>query len=181
MSVPFREIRKAVRRVRRKGIDTDDVHHLNIVAMMDMMSILLVFLLKSFSMTPSNLTFGKELALPQSTSHLATHEAVNIAVTRNAILVEGEPVVSVHRGSVDPSVKPDGANGYLISPLMDTLTKHATRHKTIAALRGQAGSFVGEAAIIADKATPYRLLTEVLYTAGSAEFKNYRLVVLQKE
>jgi biopolymer transport protein ExbD len=34
--------------------------------------------------------------------------------------------------------------------------------------------------IIADKTTPYRLLTEVMYTAGKAEFQKYRLVVLQK-
>src|SRR5437016_13210 len=34
--------------------------------------------------------------------------------------------------------------------------------------------------VLVDKRTPYRLLTEVLYSAGQAEFNNYRLVVLQK-
>jgi hypothetical protein len=32
---------------------------------------------------------------------------------------------------------------------------------------------------MADKRTPYRLLTEVLYSAGQAEFNNYRLITIQ--
>jgi len=33
--------------------------------------------------------------------------------------------------------------------------------------------------VIADQSTPYRLLSEVLYTAGQAEFGKYRLMVLK--
>ena len=34
--------------------------------------------------------------------------------------------------------------------------------------------------VMVDKNTPYRLLTEVLYSAGQAEFKNYHLVVIRR-
>jgi hypothetical protein len=34
--------------------------------------------------------------------------------------------------------------------------------------------------IMVDKNTPYRLLSEVLYSAGQAEFNNYRMVVIKK-
>ena len=40
--------------------------------------------------------------------------------------------------------------------------------------------FDGTAMILVDKNTPYRLLTEVLYSAGQAEFKNYHLVVIKR-
>ena len=80
--------------------------------------------------------------------------------------------------SVDPSVKRDGANGYYITPLVDVLSKHANRLKKIAAMGG--AQFDGTAMVMVDKNTPYRLLTEVLYSAGQAEFKNYHLVVIKR-
>jgi hypothetical protein len=33
--------------------------------------------------------------------------------------------------------------------------------------------------IMVDKSTPYRLLTEILYSCGQAEFSNYHLVVIK--
>ena len=95
-----------------------------------------------------------------------------------AILVEGDGVTTVRAGAVDPSVKRDGANGYYITPLVDVLTKHANRLKKITAMGGT--QFDGTAMILVDKNTPYRLLTEVLYSAGQAEFKNYHLVVIRR-
>ena len=52
-------------------------------------------------------------------------------------------------------------------------------------LHGGGGSvanqpFVGNVQIIADKRTPYRTLSEVIYTLGQTEFKNLRFVVNKK-
>jgi biopolymer transport protein ExbD len=40
--------------------------------------------------------------------------------------------------------------------------------------------FDGTAMVMVDKTVPYRLLTEVLYSAGQAEFRNYHLVVIRR-
>jgi hypothetical protein len=40
------------------------------------------------------------------------------------------------------------------------------------------GKFENELMVVADRTTPYRLLTEVLYSCGQAGYSNYRLVVL---
>ena len=88
--------------------------------------------------------------------------AVNVTITQSAILVEGDGVTTVRAGAVDPSVKRDGANGYYIPPLVDIMTKHANRTKKIAAMGGT--QFDGTAMVLVDKNTPYRLLTEVLYS-----------------
>ena len=37
----------------------------------------------------------------------------------------------------------------------------------------------GELTIVADRHTPYRLLTEILYSCGQAEYANYRLLILK--
>jgi biopolymer transport protein ExbD len=179
--VPDKEAKKQLQRFRDR-VEEEAIEHqqayLNITPMMDMMTILLVFLLKQFSVQAAAASMSEGLQLPMSSTEKQRPIAVNITVTQNAVLVEGDAVTPVRAGAVDPSAKRDGANGYYITPLVDTLTKHANRLKKIGAMGGT--PFDNTAMVMVDKATPYRLLTEVLYSAGQAEFKNYRLVVIKR-
>ena len=81
---------------------------------------------------------------------------------------------------MDSSVKRDGASGYLINPLLNQLQKHATRLKKIEKMTRGRMKFKGEMVVVADQGLPYRLISEVLYTAGQAEYGKYRLLVLKK-
>jgi biopolymer transport protein ExbD len=179
VEVDNREAKRVLRRLRLKiEEEAEEVNFLNIVPMMDMMTILLVFLLKQFSVQQLTLHTAAGLILPASSTHLQPQPAVNITITQNSIVVEGDPVATVRQGAVDPATKKEGANSYHIVPVVETLTKHANRLKKLAAMQG--GAFEGVALVMVDKRTPYRLLNEVLYSAGQAEFNNYRLIVLQK-
>ena len=174
--IATREARKILFRHKRKLEEgQDDVSYLNITAMMDMMTILLVFLLKSWSVSSGVLE--RDVSPPESNAHLAAADSLKVVLTPTAVLVDGQPVVPIRAGTIDPSYKQEGANGFLIMPLHERLVLHATREKKLAELRGE--EFTGELALVADRKTPYRLLTEVLYTAGQAEFRNYRLVTVQ--
>jgi biopolymer transport protein ExbD len=179
--VPDREAKRQLKRFRAR-VEEEAIEHqqayLNITPMMDMMTILLVFLLKQFSVESAAASMSEGLQLPTSSIEHQRPLAVNVTITQSAILVEGDGVTTVRAGAVDPSVKRDGANGYYITPLVDVLTKHANRLKKIAAMGGT--QFDGTAMVLVDKNTPYRLLTEVLYSAGQAEFKNYHLVVIRR-
>lgn len=179
--VPDREAKRQLKRFRAQ-VEEEAIEHqqayLNITPMMDMMTILLVFLLKQFSVQAAALQMPPEMTLPTSSIEQQRPLAVNVTITQSAILVEGDGVTTVRNGAVDPSVKRDGANGYYITPLVEVMTKHANRLKKIAAMGGT--PFDGTAMVMVDKSTPYRLLTEVLYSAGQAEFKNYHLVVIRK-
>ena len=178
--VPDREAKRQLKRFRAQ-VEEEAIEHqqayLNITPMMDMMTILLVFLLKQFAVQQAATLSSEALQLPTSSIEAQRPLAVNVTITQNAVLVEGDGVTTVRAGAVDPSVKRDGANGYYITPLVDVLTKHANRLKKIAAMGGT--QFDGTAMVMVDKQTPYRLLTEVLYSAGQAEFKNYHLVVIR--
>ena len=44
-------------------------------------------------------------------------------------------------------------------------------------MRGE--EWKGELSLIADKTTPFRLISEVLYSVGQAGFKNFRLVTIK--
>ena len=179
--VPDREAKRQLKRFKAQ-VEEEAIEHqqayLNITPMMDMMTILLVFLLKQFAVQQAATLTSEGLQLPTSSIEAQRPLAVNVTITQNAILVEGDGVTTVRAGGVDPSVKRDGANGYYITPLVDVLTKHANRLKKIAAMGGT--QFDGTAMVLVDKSTPYRLLTEVLYSAGQAEFKNYHLVVIRR-
>jgi biopolymer transport protein ExbD len=170
--------KKAIRSFARKLSEPDVVKDLNITPMMDMMTIILVFLLKTFSGSASTITFDQNLKVPQSTTQLKPKEAISVTITKKVILVEGDGVAPITGGRVDPAVKRDGENGYYITPLVDILEKHARKEKKVAELTG-GGTWEAQLMLIADQTTPYRLLTEVLYSCGQAGYANYRLLVLK--
>ena len=98
-------------------------------------------------------------------------------ITKKVLLVEGDGVAPINYGRIDPAMKRDGENGYYITPLVDILEKHAKREKKVAELMGQ--KFEAQLMVVADQTTPYRLLTEIIYSCGQAGYANYRLLVLK--
>ena len=171
--------KKAIRSYARKLAEPETIKDLNITPMMDMMTIILVFLLKSFASATNLITFDANLQLPPSQTLFKAKQAVPITITKKVILVEGEAVAPVNNGKTDPALKKDGENGYYINPIVDLLTKHANKEKKVADMTG--AKFEAELMVIADRTTPYRLLTEVLYSCGQAGYANYRLVVLKQK
>jgi biopolymer transport protein ExbD len=173
--------KKAYRKLKRKIPEPEDIGYLNITPMMDMMTILLVFFLKSFSVSVENISLNDDLMIPVSKAQVKPNQAVQVTLTKKQIIVEGDMVAAVNKGAVDSSVKNEGSSGYLINPLLNILQKHAVRLKKIEKMTGGRMPFKGEIVLIADQNLPYRLISEVLYTAGQAEYGKYRLLVLKKE
>lgn len=153
---------------------------LTINSLMDILTILMIFFLKNYAADPVNITPGEDLQLSQSNSKLKPEDAVPIAITTRAILVNDEPIAAVVDGKVDPSIKRGGATGYLINPLYDALEAERRKQETIARYNPQQ-TFKGLATIIGDKGTQFRLLTEVMYTAGQAQFANFKFAAIQGE
>lgn len=171
--------KKAIRSYARKLAEPETIKDLNITPMMDMMTIILVFLLKSFTSTSATIKLDADLSPPRSAAQLKTKEAINITVTKRIIMLEGEAIAPVNNGKVDSAVKEGGENSYTITPLVELMKKHANREKKVAELNGE--KFEGQLMLVADRTTPYRLITEVLYSAGLAEYGNYRLLVLKSK
>ena len=153
---------------------------LNIYPMMDIMTIILVFMIMQFaSSSASIIQESPEMKIPYSTSEVQTDAALPIQISRNEISVEGEQVLSLRDGQVDPSQKRGGGNGFVISPLLKRMKREAEKKKLIAKKNTQR-PFKGEVLIVADQRTPYRTLSEVIYTLGQSEFSKLRFVVNKK-
>ena len=168
-----REAKKAARRNRKP----EDMPLL-ITSLMDAFTIILCFLLKTYGSDPVNITQSAELRLPGSISKAPLKAATTIAVTRSAILVDDRRVVDLRDGAVDPSNKRDGATGYFINPLFDALSEAAQNQKLIAS-RNRSVRFEGLALVLGHKTTTFRTLTEVLYTAGQAEYNQFKFAIVQ--
>ncbi len=153
---------------------------LNIYPMMDMLTILLVYMMAIFATSSAAaVQESAELRIPYSTSQVEVSEALGVQISRSGIVVDGKPVLDLRNGIVDPSLKQGGSSGFLITPLYKTLSEIRDRKKRTAA-RYANQPFVGNVQIIADKRTPYRTLSEVIYTLGQTEFKNLRFIVNKK-
>lgn len=168
--------KKKSRKARRKLANhMPDSAELNLTAMMDMLTIILVFLLKNYTTTPAaNLTKG--LNPPVSSSTLAMQEAITVAITKNDITVDDKKVCDLQDGHALPKDMGVAQQPLLIAPLRDALVARVEYHKRIEQLGGPA--FDGNMLIVGDRLIDYQLLSEVLYSAGQAQLANFKFVVL---
>jgi biopolymer transport protein ExbD len=149
-----------------------DELRLEITSLMDIMTIILVFLLKSYSTEDIQIAPSDDLRLPVSTASVAPQLAVNTVISQAAIIVDGVRVVDVNGGVVGDEYK----RGTLISPLFDILKEKADDAKAIAEGR-QGINFSGRILLQCDRNIPFSLVREVMYTAGQAQFAEFKFVV----
>jgi biopolymer transport protein ExbD len=172
------QVKALVRRKLKKHPEHEE-QSLNIYPMMDMMTILLVFLIMQFAQASASVVQSDEMQMPYSTSRQEVEEALPIQISRTEIVVDSHRVLGLRNGTVDPSQKQGGANGFLITPLLTVMQQHRDRLKLIAS-HVPSRPFTGTVQIIADTRTPFRTLSEVIYTLGQAEFSHIHFVVLQQ-
>jgi biopolymer transport protein ExbD len=173
---------RAYRRARRKAREAaGEIKELNIVAMMDMMTIILVFLLKSYQASTINVNMSEDLAIPQSTSQLHPQENITVTVSMKEVAVNDRRVVDVAGGAIPAAAKEGGrADAFYVGAIYDALKKEVDKQKYIAQYNKDA-PFTGRVNVVADRKIPYRTLMEVLYTAGQAELGEYKFMVMKAD
>ncbi|MBN8467137.1 biopolymer transporter ExbD [Corallococcus exiguus] len=170
--------RRALARKKRKEREAaSEVKELNITAMMDMMTIILVFLLKSFASSSAAITASEDVRPPVSSTRATPKDTVAITITPKNIMVGDKEVVRLENGRI-PANQLQGER--LVLGLDAQLKKEVQKLKYIEE-RNPAAPFTHELSVIADKMVPYDLLLTVLYTAGVNELQNYRFIVLQRD
>jgi biopolymer transport protein ExbD len=176
------ELRRAIRR----NATEPEINYLNITAMLDIMTIILVFLLKTLGESSAAVPQSRDLTLPKSIiQSQPAQEGVRVTISKSQVLVGNDKVLdlpnaqSLAQSGVDARHK-RGANSLYIVPLGNAL--QAAR-KIDRALREAKGldAASSEAIIIADNTIPYRLFVEVLFTLGQNEFGKYHLMVMQSK
>jgi len=181
-----REARNLVRKAVNRVPEGESIRHLNIMPMMDMMTILLVAFIFQMATSALELTAGT-VQLPRTEADAPLPEkAWTLVITPTGIVVEGKPIVSVQNGDVDSSEKEGGSLGVKIPRLTNFLASLHQQEAAQAARQNKAPTT--ELLVIADRTTPYRLLVETLFSAKAKEacvpyngqvkcFSHFRLIV----
>ncbi len=187
----------------RKGPRMDDNDQpLNINSMMDIMTILLVFLLVSITSDPWNIKQDEFLQLAKSSVDRDPKDSIPILISKSNILVDNEQVIPVecttrdgrqckekadfkkegNRYSIDKTYKEDSSeSSFLIEPLVRKLTEKIETAKELHASLKPGEPFKALTTIICDKDIPYRMIAEIVHTAGSAGLDQLRFAVIRND
>ena len=184
------------KKARKVGNRDADDQALNINSLMDIMTILLVFLLVSITSDPLSVKQDDFLALAKSSANYNPEDSVPITVTKKAIIVDNKSIVKVdcnHKGqicqdedykeagnsyTIGKSFKEDGSEAsFLIEPLQKKLDEIVKQQKEDAKMLER--EYKAVATIISDRDIPYRLFAEVVHTAGMAGLADLRFAIVK--
>ena len=143
---------------------------LNLTSMIDMFTILVVFLLKSYSAEGQIVTVSDALTLPESRSEQKIELNLEIIVTNDAIVVDGEPIVFV-----DETIMSEGNP---IPILVERLSDHLEYTRL---MRGTTDEEEMKVNIQGDVATQAILLQRVMSSCALAGYATQNLAVLKVE
>jgi biopolymer transport protein ExbD len=169
--------KKGKRKYRRGKRESEgEIKELNITAMMDMMTILLVFLLKSYTASSGAVNLTEDLKLPNSSTTQGTQDNIDITITASVVTVGDKAACPVVEGTIPSDYRK--RNGLLVTPVFEALQVEVEKQKYIAQFN-KARPFRGVANIVADRRTPYHTILEVMYTAGQVELGQFKLLALK--
>jgi biopolymer transport protein ExbD len=185
MSFTQREARRLIRKAVARVPEGEEIRHLNIMPMMDMMTILLVAFIYQAAVSATQLLAGT-VSLPRSlTADELPETATTVVITKTGIVVASDKVIQivpVSNGDVDAGEKEEGATGIKLPRFTAFLA--ALHHEEEVVRQRQPGydparAPPAELLIIADRTTPYHLLIAVLFSAKQKEagYQHFRLIV----
>jgi biopolymer transport protein ExbD len=147
---------------------------LNVVPMVDMMTMLVIFLLQQFSATGEVLFMQKDIKLPDSQHGQMIEVAPVVAISSAQVVVTGQKVADVADLERDP--------GYLnIPPLEERLRDEKKRWDFIHQNDPDRDkNWKGDLNIQADVKVPFRLVKRVMFSAAQAGYFNVNFATLDQ-
>jgi biopolymer transport protein ExbD len=194
------------RRKKRRG--EVPAQALSINSLMDIVTILLVYLIKSYATSPIDVQ-DPSIQLPTSTSGETVEEAAVVMVTgplkaaldqagnrtfegnipnlvvdqRPLFPLEPKQSASAPGGQtwrVPAAQKtPQEESSFVITTLKAELEKARKTQEVAAEITDR--EFTGKVVILADKQTPYRVLMDILVTCGQAGFGEFKFAIVKDE
>jgi biopolymer transport protein ExbD len=166
--------KRASRFTRRKK---EQVFDIDITSLLDILTILLVFLLQSYNSSGVVINVPKGIELPKSASESLNSFGVNVQVSKTHIWVDDAEVLNA---DVTDNSQIYDEGGRRIVPLYNELVKIKETIKASEKLSPDAKKFSGVANLVVDKTIKYEFLKKVMHTCATAGFKEFKFVVMTK-
>jgi biopolymer transport protein ExbD len=146
---------------------------LNVVPMVDMMTMLVIFLLQQFSATGEVLYMQKDIKLPDARHGQQIEVAPVVAISSSQVVVSGQKVAEVTEVEKDPS--------QIIAPLVEKLRDEKKRWDFIHQNdRDREKNWKGEVNVQADVKVPFRVVRRVMASASEAGYGNVNFATVQE-
>ena len=167
--------KKAAKKAARRNRAPEE-GKLTITSLMDIVSIIVVYLLKLYSVDPVVITPTGGQKIPLSQADGKMQDGIPIYVSSRSIVVNSKIVAAISEtGDVDPAALQDNL---LIGPLYDVLAEEAAKAKQLAENRNE--TWDGRVILVGDQTLKFSVLVQLMHTAGRAEFQEYNFCVIQK-
>jgi len=168
--------KKKAKAAARRGREQEEAS-LTLTSLMDVVSIIVVYLLKSYGSDPVVITPTSGQKIPMSLADAPIQDGVPIYVTTRSITFGNKKVVQLdENGEVDPAA----LQGHLIGPLYDLMAEEADKGKQMSAAKGEE-EWAGAVILVGDQTLKFSTLVNVMYTAGKAEYREYFFCVIQRD
>ena len=137
---------------------------------MDILTVLLLFLLKSFVVEGEVVTPAPGVELPESSSKTQPQAAIVIAIFDDAVMMDGDVITTVSNAVASDDL--------YIEALAARLDAARARVEEIAQHRGTDEDFVGKISIQGDRDINFEILQRVMYTCSMRGYEDISLAVL---
>jgi biopolymer transport protein ExbD len=150
----------------RKATNAD----LNVVPMVDMMTMLVIFLLQQFSATGEVLYMQKDIKLPDARHGQMIEQAPTVAISAEQVVVAGQKVANVSDLESDA--------GYLNIPALEERLREDKKRWDFIHQSDPNQKWDGIVNIQADQKVPFRIVKRVMYSCGVAGYFNLNFAAL---
>ncbi len=147
---------------------------LNVVPMVDMMTMLVIFLLQQFSATGEVLFMQKDIKLPDAQHGQMIEVAPVVAISASQVVVTGQKVADVADLERD--------SGYLNIPQLEERLRDEKKRWDFIHQNDpdRDKSWKGDLNIQADVKVPFRLVKRVMFSAAQAGYFNVNFATLDQ-
>lgn len=143
---------------------------LNLTSMVDMLTILVVFLLQTFSASGELLTVQKNITLPEAQNFKDLEQAPIIAVSKDSVTLDGRRVADADQ------LNAENTSDWKITELHDQLVTLKNNFK----LLHPSEPFAGMVIVQADRNVDFKVVKKVMYSCSMAGYQNVNFAVQQK-
>lgn len=163
----------------RKWRNRDAQYTLQLTAMVDMFTILLVFLLKSYTTSSVQMATVDNIHVPISQSAIEPAEALRMHVSLKGVYVDDEKIIDLTEGQISKA-EIDQKDKKFVKKIFDELEKHAKKSRDIASANST-HEFKGDLILQADQNLDYAVLKKIMYTSMIAGYANIKLGLMGME
>jgi biopolymer transport protein ExbD len=175
MSTPeeFLAAKKAAKKAARRN-KKEEQGALNLTSLMDVVSIIVVYLLKNYGADPVVImpTAGQKVPMSQADSPI--QDGIPVYIAERSITFGSKKIVQIDENG---DIEQGAVQNHLIGPLYDAMAEEADKAKQMAASTNTEWS--GRVILVGDQTLKFSTLVDVMYTAGRAEFREYAFCVIQ--